>query len=158
MTSSQDQSAPTPNPALKRLQRLVGTWELKGRPVGSKQDSITGTTTFTWLHNLGFFLLQDMNMDYDGMPIKSHEIIGYNPETKAFSSYVYSNMAADPWPYSWNIEGDNITISIKKSPLDATFTGKFLADGNSWSGGWRPNPGADKEINAPYDITATRIH
>lgn len=98
-----------------------------------------------------------MDMDYDGTSIKSHEIIGYNPETGAFSSYVYSNMAGDPWPYEWDVNGDDITISIKKSPMDATYTGKFAYDGNSWSGGWRPNPGADKEINAPYDITATRV-
>ena len=35
-------------------------------------------------------------MDYAGKPIKSHELMGYNPKTKAFSSYVYSNMAPDP--------------------------------------------------------------
>lgn len=87
---------PQPDPSLMRLEKLIGTWIMKGRPVGSDKDSITGMTTFAWLHEKdgrGFFLRQDMNMDYDGMPIQSHEIIGYNPETKAFSSYVFSNMS-----------------------------------------------------------------
>lgn len=156
----QDQSVPRPDPALKRLDRLVGKWSMKGRPLGSDEDSITGTTIFKWLHGAAgtsFFLQQDMKMDYAGSPIKSREIIGYNPKTKAFSSNVYSNMAPDPWPYDWDVKGDNLTISIKSGPMDATFRGKFSPDGNTWSGGWRPNPGADEAINAPYDITVTRI-
>jgi len=155
-----EEAAPTPDPALERLDRLVGTWRMKGRPLGADEDSISGTTSFKWLHaegGTGFFLQQDMEMDYDGVPIRSRELIGYDPKTKAFSSQVYSNMAPDPWPYEWEIEGDDIRISIKKSPMDATFTGKFAPDGNSFSGGWRPNPGADEEINAGYDITVSRM-
>ena len=157
---SQDQEAPKPDPALERLNRLVGRWTMKGRPVGSKKYTITGKTTFKWLHGRAgksFFLQQDMEMDYAGTPIKSREIIGYDPKTKAFSSYVYSNMAPDPWPYEWDVQGDKLTISIKSGPMDATFQGKFSRDGNSFSGGWRPNPGADETINAPYDITVSRV-
>jgi hypothetical protein len=40
--------------------------------------------------------------------------------------------------------------------MSAKFTGKFSPDGNSFSGGWRPNRGADKTVNAPYDIAGTR--
>jgi len=154
------QEPATPDPALERLDRLVGTWEMKGRPVGAKEDTITGTTTFKWLFDdegKSFFLRQDMEMDYDGKPIKSHELIGYEPKSKAFASYVYSNIAPDPWPYNWDIKGDHITISISKSPMDAKFEGKFSADGKSFSGGWRPNPGADETVNTAYDVTATRV-
>jgi hypothetical protein len=157
---SEDQSIPKPDPALKRLDRFVGRWNLKGRPLGSDEDSINGTTVFTWLHGdngTSFFLQQDMEMDYAGQPIKSREIIGYNPTSKAFSSFVYSSMAPDPWPYEWDVQGDNITISINSGPMNATFRGKFSSDGNNWSGGWQPNPGADEIINAPYDISVTRI-
>jgi hypothetical protein len=159
-TDTQDEGAPKPSPALKRLDRLVGTWRMKGRTVGAKEENITGTSTYKWLHDesgASFFLQQDMDMDYAGTPIKSHELIGYNPKTKAFSSYVYSNMAPDPWPYEWDIQGDTWTLSIKHGPMNATFTGKFAPDGNSFSGGWRPNPGADEKINAPYDIRGTRM-
>jgi hypothetical protein len=155
-----DEGIPTPNTALKRLSGLVGKWNMTGRPLGAKEDSIKGTTSFKWLHGkegTSFFLLQKMKMDYAGTAIKSHEIIGYNATTKAFSSNVYSNMAAEPWPYEWNIKGNNITISINYGKMKAKFKGKFSADGNSFSGGWRPNPGADKEINAPYNITAIRL-
>lgn len=159
---TQDQAIPAPDPALKRLNRLLGTWRMKGHPIGSEEDSITATTTFKWLQkddgdDTGFFLQQDMDMDYAGNPIRSHELIGYNPTTKAFSSYVYSNMAADPWPYEWDIQGDTWTISIKHGPMDAAFTARFSPDGESFSGGWRPNPGADESINTPYDVRGERV-
>lgn len=156
---TQGAGPPEPDPALKRLDRLVGTWRMQGRPLGADRDTITGTTTFRWLHDgqdARFFLQQDMQMDYDGMPILSHELIGHDP-TGAFASLVFSNMAPDPWPYAWDVRGDDLTISIRKPPMDATFTGRFAADGNSFSGGWRPNPGADPQVNAPYDVTMTRV-
>jgi hypothetical protein len=88
--------------------------------------------------------------------VKSHELIGYDPETKAFSSLVFSNMAPTPLPYKWEVDGDTVTISVSYGPLDATFTGAFSEDGDTFSGGWRPNPGADETVNMPYDITGTR--
>ncbi len=150
------QAKPSPDKAMHRLDRLVGTWRMKGHPVGSDKESITGTTTFKWLEG-GFFLEQDMTMDYDGKSIVSHELIGFDPDAEAFESFVYSNMAPDPWPYTWAVEGDTITIAIKKPPMDATFRGRFASDGKSWSGGWRPNPGADETVNTSYDVTCTRV-
>ena len=158
--AANDSGAPKPSPALKRLDRLVGTWKMQGHAIGANEENITGTTTFKWLggeSGTSFFLQQDMDMDYAGTPIKSHELIGYDPKTKAFSSYVYSNMAPDPWPYQWDIQGEILTISIKHGKMGATFTGKFSPDGKSFSGGWRPNPGADETMNAPYDIRVSRI-
>jgi hypothetical protein len=151
---------PHPDPAMRRLDRLVGKWKMTGQTLGSNPANITATTTFKWLHpdaGTGFFLQQDMDMDYAGTRIQSHELIGYNCKTRTFSSNVFSNMAAEPWPYEWDIQGDTLTISIKHGPMDAIFTGKFSPDGNSFTGGWRPDPGADETINAPYDIRASRI-
>ena len=31
------------------------------------------------------------------------------------------------------------------------------AHGDSFSGDWRPNPGADETVNTPYDVAATRV-
>jgi hypothetical protein len=43
---TRDQGTPTPSPALKRLDRLVGTWKMQGHPIGSDQENIVGKTTF----------------------------------------------------------------------------------------------------------------
>jgi hypothetical protein len=41
-------------------------------------------------------------------------------------------------------------------PLDASFTGSWSEDG-TFSGGWRPNPGADETVNVAYDIGGHRV-
>jgi hypothetical protein len=147
--------APRPDPALKRLDRFVGTWEMEGHLLGSDDPSINGRATYRWLPG-GFFLEQDIELDFMGLMISSHELIGYDPETDTFPSTVFSNMSPAPLPYRWQVEGDDVTITVTYGPLDATFTGRFEESGERFSGGWRPNPGADETINVPYDISGRR--
>jgi len=155
-TDSPAQGPPVPDPALKRLDRLAGTWNMKGHLIGSEEENIIGQATFKWLDG-GFFMQQDVEIDFAGMmKIKSREIIGYDAVNEAFSSYVFSNMAPSPLPYKWDIQDDTLTISVSYGELDATFQGRFSEDGNTFSGGWRPNPGADETVNVPYDISGIR--
>ena len=86
---------PAPDPALRRLERLVGSWEFTGRTVGSEVDNVFGRHAFK--------------------------------------------------------------ISVSYGPIDATFTAAFGEDGRSFSGGWRPNPGADVTVKVPYDLTGTGV-
>lgn len=73
---AQNQGMPTPDPALKRLNRLVGTWSMKGHPIGPDEDSITGTTHIQMAAEgrmmtvLGFSC-SCMDTDYAGKPIES---------------------------------------------------------------------------------------
>ena len=48
-----------------------------------------------------------------------------------------------------------MSISATYGELDATFTGSWRESG--FSGGWRPNPGADPSTNMPYDIGGHRL-
>lgn len=152
----QAQQAPTPDPALKSLDRFVGTWSMEGHLVGSSENNIKGQASYRWLPG-GFFLEQHIEMDFMGMKIDSLELIGYDPETNTFPSTVYSNLSPMPLPYKWEVSHDTIKISVSYGPLDATFKGKFSKDGKSFSGGWRPNSGADETVNVPYDIGGTRV-
>jgi hypothetical protein len=156
-TKAQPTGMPTPDPSLKHLDKFVGTWSMKGHLVGSDKENIVGKTTFHWLEG-GFFMQQDVEMDFAGTTkIKSLELIGYDSATKAFASNVYSNLSPVPLPYKWDVQGNNLTITVSYGPLNATFNGLFSEDGKSFSGGWRPNAGADEKINVPYDIGGTRI-
>ena len=155
-TKPQPQGMPRPDPALKRLDRFVGTWSMEGHLVGSTENTIKGQVSYRWLPG-GFFLEQRMDMDFMGMEIHSLELIGYDPETGTFPSTVYSNMSPTPLPYRWEVGDDAVTISVAYGPLNATFRGTFGQDGKSFSGGWRPNPGADETVNVPYDIAGTRL-
>jgi hypothetical protein len=51
---------------------------------------------------------------------------------------------------------DTLKITVSYGPLDATFTGRWSEDGQSFGGDWRPNPGADATVNPPYDIRGSR--
>src|SRR5262245_24811238 len=153
----QDAQAPIPNPALRRLDHLVGTWTLTGHLVGSDEESISGEISFRWLEG-GLFLQQDAEIEFAGMfKVNAHELIGYDPETEAFASYVYSNLSPMPLPYKWDLREDTLTISVSYGPLDAKFTGEFRDGGETFSGGWRPHPGADQTINIAYDVMGTRV-
>ena len=152
-----DTEAPIPDPALRRLDPLVGDWTMTGHLAGSSEENIVGRALFRWLDG-GFFLEQDIEIDFAGMfQIKSRELIGYDPGTGAFVSHVYSNMSPSPLPYRWDLRDNTLRISVSYGPLDATFEGTISDDGSSFSGGWRPNPGADETINVAYDVRGTRV-
>jgi Protein of unknown function (DUF1579) len=149
--------APTPDPALRRLDPLVGEWTMTGNLVGSSEENIVGRASFRWLEG-GFFLVQDVEIDFAGMyQVKSHELIGFDPTTGAFTSQVFSNMAPVPLPYQWDLRDDTLRISVSFGPMDSTFEATIGDDGNSFSGGWRANPGADPSINIPYDVRGARV-
>jgi hypothetical protein len=147
---------PKPDPALKRLDRFVGSWSMEGHLVGSSESNIKGRTSYRWLPG-GFFLEQRVELDFMGLKIDSLELIGYDPESETFPSTVYSNISPLPLPYRWEVDGDTVKISVSYGPIDATFTGAFGEDGQTFGGGWRPNPGADENVNVPYDISGRRL-
>jgi Protein of unknown function (DUF1579) len=97
MGANEQQGLPTPDPALNRLDRYVGTWDMKGHTVGSDEDNISGRATFEWLPG-GFFMQQRTSLDFPflGLQIESLELIGYDPESETFPSPVYSNLSPTP--------------------------------------------------------------
>jgi Protein of unknown function (DUF1579) len=145
---------PGPDPALRQLDRFVGTWQMAGRTLDSDRDNVTGRTSFEWLPG-GHFLVQRFAADFMGMAIESLEVIGYDPATGTFPSTVYASMSPVPLPYRWEIDGDELKITAES--LGATFHGRWNADGTEFSGGWRPDPGHESDPgNIPYDISGSR--
>ena len=150
--NAQPMQMSTPDPALKRLEKLVGTWSIKGRTLDSQDDNISGRVTIEWLPG-GFFLQQLGEMEFMGSKIHSLEIVGYDPSTKAFFSNVYSNMAGVPAPYEWDVQGNVVTHWTEESK----YTGILSEDGNILSGGWRPEEDKEGPENVAYDATMTRV-
>ena len=152
-TNEQTMQMPAPDPALKRLERLVGSWTITGCTLDSDEDNISGKVAFEWLPG-GFFLQQRIEMDFAGfVEIESLELIGYDPSTQAFSSNAYSNLAPFALPYQWDLQDNVLRISTEASK----FEGIFSEDGDTFSGGWRPIPGMEGPGNIPYDISGTRV-
>jgi Protein of unknown function (DUF1579) len=153
MADNQSQQPPQPDPALKQLERYVGTWDMKGRTLDSQVDNVSGQATFEWLPG-GFFLTQRVKLSFAGYEIQGLEVIGYDPETGTFPSTVYPSLFGTPIPYRWELDGDELTITTEV--LGATFHGRWSEDGTSFSGGWRPMPGREGPGNPPYDIRGSR--
>lgn len=155
-SNEQDSGMPTPHPSLKELDKFVGKWSMKGHLVGSDEETIGGELVYEWLPG-GFFLKQSMKMDFNGLSIESVEHVGYDPETEGLKSFVYSNLSPVPLPYFWKVSGDQVEIKVNYGPLDSIFHGQFTDRGKTFSGGWRPNPGADENVNVPYDVVGHPI-
>lgn len=145
---------PGPDPALKALERFVGTWEVRGRTLDSDEDNVSGRLIFEWLPG-GFFLQQRVEIDFMGLDVRGLEVIGYDPSTGRFPSTVYSNLSGMPTPYEYDIQGDRVTIRTELAG-GATYTGLFNEDG-TMSGGWRPDAGQEGPGNVAYDISGTRV-
>lgn len=130
-----------PNPELKKLDRLVGSWNVKG-------PNITGRVTFEWLEG-GFFLVQNVNFEYDGRKVKGVEYIGYDESKKVCTSHLFDNVG-HIFTYAWEIDGNDIMIWFGHKDSQNRFKGKFSEDGNSYSGAWEWPGGG-------YEASATRI-
>ncbi|HEU4421378.1 MAG TPA: DUF1579 family protein [Pilimelia sp.] len=151
---AQAPAMPAPDPALRRFDRFIGTWEMRGRTHGSEVDDVVGTASYAWLPG-GFFLEQRTKIEFTGFAVEAVEIIRYDPETGTFPSTVYPSMFGSPLPYRWKLDGDDVTITAET--LHATFHGRWSEDGATFSGGWRPDPGHENDPgNIAYDVWGGR--
>jgi len=148
---STQQQAPKPNPDLKSLDRLVGTWKVSD-PSG--KGGPKGTETYEWMEG-GFFLMHRFDFDHSGRKVKGIEIIGYEhtfgaEPGKEMKSRVYDT-AGNTLDYVYEVDKDTLTIWGGQKGSPAYFKGKFSDDGNTCTGGWvYPGGGG-------YKSTMTRI-
>ncbi len=145
-----DYQASTPNPDLKNLDRLVGTWRVSD-PNG--KSAIDGQITYEWMEG-GFFLMQHVDLVHDGRKIKGMEIIGhlqpFGEEPSADIKSRWYDDLGNTFDYVYEVEGDTLTIWGGEKGAPAYYRGKFSGDGNVLTGGW-VYPGGG------YDSTATRV-
>jgi len=131
-----------PSPALRRLDRLVGTWELSG--------DVAGTVTYEWMEG-GFFLIQriDLGEEASGMEVIGHERrLGEEPSVDVKSRF-YSG-TGDTLDYVYEIEGDELTVWFGERGSPAYYKGTFSGDGNVLRGAWH-YPGGG------YEAISTRV-
>lgn len=133
-----------PGDALRRLDRLTGTWKVTG--------GAAGTVTYEWMND--YFLLQRVDLEHDGNAIKGLEIIGHSrpfmqePSDDILSRYYGSD--GSTLDYVYEIDGDTLTIWGGERNSPAYYRGTFSEDGNTVDGAWvYPGGGG-------YDSTMTR--
>lgn len=103
------QQPPQPNPDLRSLDRLVGTWEMSGE--------VKGKVAFEWMEG-GFFLIQHVDLEHDGQRIKGIEIIGHErlfgaEPSEDIKSRFYSN-TGDTLDYVYELEGTTSRFGLER--------------------------------------------
>ena len=136
-----------PNPDLKSLDRLIGTWRQSGE--------LDGEITYEWAEG-GFFLIQRVDFTHGENMIKGMEIIGHEstfgtePSTEIKSRF-YSFLDGMTLDYVYEMEGDTLTIWGGEKGSPAYYRGTFSEDGNTLTGSWvYPGGGG-------YDAVSIRI-
>jgi hypothetical protein len=130
-----------PYPQLRQLDRLIGTWEATG-------SFLNGVMTFEWMEG-GFFLIQHVDAEAGGRPIKGTEYIGFDEDTQTLRSH-YMDVHGDNFTYTWEIDDDTIRTWFGDKSSDNYFEGLFSEDGNSYTGAWQWPGGG-------YEVTLTRV-
>ena len=134
-----------PNPDLKSLDKLAGTWRLSG--------DAEGTVTYEWMEG-GFFLIQRVNMRHGGHDVNAMEVIGHlQPFGEAPGTEIRSrayDSAGNTLDYVYELEGDTLTIWGGDKGSPAYYKGTFSEDGNTNTGEW-VYPGGG------YKSTMTRV-
>lgn len=144
-----------PDPALKRMEAMVGTWEMKGHTLDTTEINITGRMTCEWLPG-GFFLKQTGEITFKGFKIQSLEVIGYDPASQTFPSHAYTNVSGGRVEtYHWDVQGRIVTHWAETSK----YTGTLSDDGRTLTGGWRPLEGKEPEGDGgdAYDVVMIRV-
>jgi hypothetical protein len=139
----------TPNPALQRLDALVGEWEMES-PLG---PGVRGRSTFEWLEG-GAFLVQHSEVDHADVP-NATMIIGRDE-----SAETYCMLYFDSRGFS-RIYQMSLINGIWKLWRDAPgfwqrFMGTLSGDGRTIRGHWeRSDDGSKWEHD--FDLTYTKV-
>ena len=120
-----------PNPDLRSLDRLVGTWTLGG--------DTSGTVSYEWMDG-GYFLLQHFDLTLHGHRVTGMEVIGHwrpfgEDPGADISSRAY-DMEGNTLDYVYEVEDNTLTIWAGAKGSPAFYRGEFSPDGRSNTGTW----------------------
>lgn len=148
------------DPAFKPLAKLIGTWDSRGRTLNAAEDNIFATTIFEPFLE-GKYIKITNHMKFESENAKhvheSLEILSYDPKTGTYPTAAYSTLSEGPGSmieYEWAAEPDGTIIH---RGAGAIYRGTFSEDGNTLTGGWRPDKSGDGRDEASYDLTMTRV-
>jgi hypothetical protein len=129
----------SPNPDLKSLERLIGTWSVSGES--------QGTVRYEWVEG-GFFVFQHVELDgTKGLEIIGHEQkYGEGPSADIRSRY-YGFSSGETLEYTYELVGDTLTIWSGERGSPAYYQGTFTND-DTLTGAWHyPGGGGYKTVS-----------
>ena len=140
----QEPKAPAPNPGLKALEKLVGSWKVSG--------DAKGQLSYEWMDG-GFFLVARGDTEQAGQRTKHVEIIGYDHEaggapSDVMTSRLYSDRG-DTLSYTHEVDDKGVTTWFGAKGSPSSFKARWIDD-DTLSGAWEWPGGG-------YKLTLSRI-
>jgi hypothetical protein len=132
---------PKPHPALRQLERFIGTWNLTMSFGGQEIGGVT--STFEWLEH-GTLLAErtvagtteDVPADLlASSPLPTTRVIGYDDAFEAYSVLYVDNRAVAR-VYQMRLTDDRWEIWRDAPGFGQRYIGEFDADGRTISGRW----------------------
>lgn len=136
------QPPPTPDPALRCLDILVGTWDVSGHVDGTG-EVIHGQALFEWMEG-NFFLIQHIDLIQAGVEVKAIEYIGYDAPSKTLRSH-YFDITGSIFENVWEIIDSTLTIWAGQIGAAASFKSKINDNASTIMGRWEW-PGGGYEL------------
>ena len=122
-----------PGSHLKNLDKLVGRWKISG--------DAKGQIKYRWADG-GFFLIQDVDLEYGGKQISGIEMIGHlqkvgeKPIREIWSRFYHFNEGLT-LDYVYELVDNTLTIWFGRKNSDNFYRGTFSENGNSLKGAWQ---------------------
>ena len=140
---TKEAKAPTRNPGLKALNKLVGTWKVSGET--------DGELSYEWMDG-GFFLIARGDTTQGGQHTKHVEIIGYDHEaggapSNVMTSRLYTNRG-DTLSYTHEVDDTGVTSWFGAKGSPSFYKARWIND-DTLTGAWEWPGGG-------YKLTLTR--
>jgi hypothetical protein len=144
---------PTPEDALKALERLVGDWKLVAQPPGGEPWPGEARSTFEW-HPSGAHLVQASTSDAPEAP-STVSIIGCDG-AKGTYYQLYGDDRGVCRVYEMSISETEWRLWREGEPFAQRFAGRFEDGGNKIAGRWeRSDDGVN--FTTDFDLTYLRV-
>jgi hypothetical protein len=143
-SQKEEPKAPTRNPGLKPLDKLVGNWKVSGETQGK--------LSYEWMEG-GFFLIARGDTEQNGQRTQHIEIIGYDHEAggepaDVMTSRLYTNRG-DTLSYTHEVDDKGVTTWFGAKGSPSSFKARWVDD-NTLTGAWEWPGGG-------YKLTLSRI-
>ena len=141
-----------PNPALKSLERLVGTWKMElsnASFLPRSSDTVTGQVSFEWLEN-GAFLVMYMGNRPPGTPDATW-LISRDESTPNYLVLYYDTRKVSR-VYEMSFSDDTWKMWRNSPDFSQRFEGKVSEDGNIIKARWEKS-GNGSTWEHDFDVT-----
>jgi hypothetical protein len=142
-----------PNPALGRLNALVGEWTVEGTVPSDPPLVVRGRVAFEWLTG-GYFLVQRWDVAHPDFP-DGIAIIGSDASAEVYRQHYFDSRGVFR-VYEMSLRDSVWKLWRDSQSFSQRFTGTFSDDGKTIAGRWeKSSDGSNWEHD--FDLTYVKV-